>query len=123
MTKSHLIIGEVVSLSKELEKLLKNQFYAKGKGLHELISSIQIELENKNIDVKKLRKIASIRNSVVHDPNCIIDIVYFKKITNESITELNNIQILKNKEKFIYTKEEEIESLEKKKINQDLLFF
>lgn len=108
MTESHTIIGEVVSLSKELENLLRTQFNAQGKGLHELISSIQPYLENNNVNIKKLRKIASIRNSVVHESNKDTNITYFKRITDESINELKNILKLKNYQETIYIKDDEI---------------
>lgn len=63
-------IGEIVERSKNLEAMLK-KLSAEGRGMHELISSIQEKLEAELI--KKLRFIATIRNQAIHEPEFDID--------------------------------------------------
>ncbi len=58
-------IDLVVSRSKRLELLLKQHFHAEGKGLHQLVTSVEERLPHDVI--KKLRYIATIRNKVVHE--------------------------------------------------------
>ncbi|ORT51744.1 hypothetical protein ST37_05205 [Vibrio sp. qd031] len=61
----------VVSRSRRLEALLKSQFHAEGKGLHQLINSVEERLPHDII--KKLRYIATIRNKVVHEEYYTLD--------------------------------------------------
>ena len=63
-------IGEIVERSKNLEAMLK-RLKAEGRGMHELISSIQEKLEPELN--KKLRFIATIRNQAIHEPEFDID--------------------------------------------------
>lgn len=63
-------IGEIVERSKNLEAMLK-KLGAEGRGMHELISSIQEKLELELI--KKLRFIATLRNQAIHEPEFDID--------------------------------------------------
>lgn len=63
-------IGEIVERSKKLEALLK-ALEAEGRGMHELISSIQDKLEPELN--KKLRFIATIRNQAIHEPEFDLD--------------------------------------------------
>ena len=58
-------IGEIVERSKNLEAMLKS-LEAEGRGMHELISSVQDKLEPELN--KKLRFIATIRNQAIHEP-------------------------------------------------------
>ncbi len=58
-------IDLVVSRSRRLEALLRSQFHAEGKGLHQLVSSVEERLPHDVI--KKLRFIATMRNKVVHE--------------------------------------------------------
>jgi hypothetical protein len=55
----------VVYSSKQLESLLESKFEATGKGLHEKITSA-IDLSESL--KRKLRRVATIRNKLVHEP-------------------------------------------------------
>jgi hypothetical protein len=57
-------IEEVIKVSKKIEGILRNQYKADGRGLHELVTSIQSKLDSEL--VRDLRKIATIRNHVIH---------------------------------------------------------
>ncbi|CAM3102243.1 DUF4145 domain-containing protein [Vibrio mytili] len=64
-------IEKVVMRTRTIEKLLRTQYHAEGKGLHQLISSCEERLPH---DVKsKLRYIATVRNKVVHEENYKLD--------------------------------------------------
>lgn len=63
-------IGEIVERSKKLEAMLK-KLEAEGRGMHELISSVQDKL-NAELN-KKLRFIATIRNQAIHEPEFDLD--------------------------------------------------
>ncbi len=58
-------IKQVITITKRLEKHLEETFHATGKGLHEKVSSIRRNLSE--ITVRKIRKLATIRNKSVHD--------------------------------------------------------
>jgi|SaaInlStandDraft_1057018.scaffolds.fasta_scaffold143075_2 hypothetical protein len=58
-------IEKVVLASKRLEKLLKENFGGKGKGLHELTESSRRSLSEAVI--KKLHYVATLRNKVIHE--------------------------------------------------------
>ncbi|CAH0527363.1 DUF4145 domain-containing protein [Vibrio hippocampi] len=58
-------IERVVLRTKRLEKLLRQQYRADGKGLHQLVTSCEERLPHHVIS--KLRYIATIRNKVVHE--------------------------------------------------------
>ncbi|MFA6717081.1 MAG: hypothetical protein WCS27_17010 [Victivallaceae bacterium] len=83
-------IGEVVERSKKLEAMLKN-LQAEGRGLHELVSSIQDKLDQELSN--KLRFIATIRNNAIHNPEFDIgaDIERFNSACDEAETELNKL--------------------------------
>lgn len=63
-------IGEIVERSKNLEAMLKS-LEAEGRGMHELISSVQDKLDPELN--KKLRFIATIRNQAIHEPEFDLD--------------------------------------------------
>ena len=65
----HEDIGRIVEFSKRLESFLQENYKAEGKGLHEKISGIEDKLLADFIEVRILRKIATIRNKIVHDDN------------------------------------------------------
>lgn len=65
----HEDIGRIVEFSKKLETFLQENYKAEGKGLHEKISGIEDKLLADFIEVRILRKIATIRNKIVHDDN------------------------------------------------------
>ena len=55
----------VIKTSKELEYFLEIEFHARGKGLHEKLTSIQNELPNELC--KRIRYLATIRNKLIHE--------------------------------------------------------
>ncbi len=58
-------IDLAVRRSKRLERLLRDGIGARGKGLHELTSSVERKLP---VDVvRRLRFVATLRNKIVHD--------------------------------------------------------
>lgn len=58
-------IEQVVVRTRRLETLLRQQYHAQGKGLHQLISSCEERLPHDII--AKLRYVATIRNKIVHE--------------------------------------------------------
>jgi len=58
-------IEKVIIQSRKLESLLKEHYHAKGKGLHQLISSSESRLPHELIP--QLRYIATIRNKLLHE--------------------------------------------------------
>lgn len=58
-------IEQVVVHTRKLETLLREQYHADGKGLHQLITSCEERLPHDVI--VKLRYVATIRNKVVHE--------------------------------------------------------
>ena len=54
-----------VRSSQRLEKWLKATYGAEGRGLHELIGSVESQLDP--ADVRDLRFVAAVRNAVVHE--------------------------------------------------------
>ncbi|MDG3086670.1 DUF4145 domain-containing protein [Vibrio hannami] len=60
-------IERVVVRTRRLEKLLRVQYHADGKGLHQLITSSEERLPHDVIS--KLRYVATIRNKIVHEEN------------------------------------------------------
>ena len=90
-------IEQVVKLTKKLEKLLGERG-ARGRGLHEKITSISDQLTNKQI--KSLRWIATMRNKTLHEDGFVIkNFKDFESTANRLIEELkipendNNIGI------------------------------
>lgn len=80
-------IAIVINQSKRLEMLLKVHYHAQGKGLHQLVSSIEERLPHDVIN--KLRFIATIRNKTVHEDDYKIDdIQRFIKVSKECEKEL-----------------------------------
>lgn len=64
-------IENVVIRTRRLEKLLRVQYHAEGRGLHQLITSCEERLPHDVIG--KLRFIATIRNKVVHEEDFAFD--------------------------------------------------
>lgn len=58
-----------IRASKKLEALLKQHFNAQGKGLHELISSIEKKNYFSDHTIRTMRRLATIRNKLIHDDN------------------------------------------------------
>lgn len=59
------MINIILNKTKKIEYLLEKEYDAVGRGLHEKLSSVEYNLEE-NI-VRKIRKIATIRNKAVHE--------------------------------------------------------
>ena len=57
----------VITRTKRLEALLERDFSARGRGLHERVSSVQERLPDATI--KRLRFIATVRNKLIHEPD------------------------------------------------------
>ncbi|SDH88704.1 hypothetical protein SAMN04488136_13426 [Vibrio xiamenensis] len=64
-------IEKVVLRTRKLENLLRVQYHAQGRGLHQLITSCEERLPHDVI--AKLRFIATIRNKTVHEDNYKLD--------------------------------------------------
>lgn len=64
-------IEKVVKRTRRIEKLLRVQYHAEGKGLHQLITSTEERLPHDVIS--RLRYIATIRNKIVHDEDFRLD--------------------------------------------------
>ncbi len=64
-------IEQVVLRTRKLETLLREQYHAEGKGLHQLVTSCEERLPHDVI--KKLRYVATIRNKVVHEERYRLD--------------------------------------------------
>lgn len=64
-------IEYVVIRTRKLERLLRVQYHADGKGLHQLITSCEERLPHDVI--KKLRFIATVRNKTVHEDDYQLD--------------------------------------------------
>ncbi|ELA8262930.1 DUF4145 domain-containing protein [Vibrio alginolyticus] len=64
-------IEKVVMRTRTIEKLLRTQYHAEGKGLHQLINSCEERLPHDVI--AKLRLIATVRNKVVHEDDYKLD--------------------------------------------------
>lgn len=69
-------IETVIRASKQLEQLLEQHYGAIGRGLHEKTSSIEVQLDNDT--VRRLRKIATLRNKVVHEDFELDDLTDFQ---------------------------------------------
>ncbi|MCL9777343.1 MULTISPECIES: DUF4145 domain-containing protein [Vibrio] len=64
-------IESVVIKTRRIEKLLRQQYRADGKGLHQLITSCEERLPHDVVG--KLRYIATIRNKIVHEEDYKLD--------------------------------------------------
>ncbi len=64
-------IEKVVIRTRKLEHLLRVQYHAEGRGLHQLISSCENRLPH-NV-IKKLRYIATVRNKLLHETDYQLD--------------------------------------------------
>ena len=69
-------IETVIRASKQLEQLLAQHYGATGRGLHEKTSSVEDQLDHDT--VRRLRKIATLRNKVVHEDFEMDDLTDFQ---------------------------------------------
>lgn len=82
----------VISASKDLENILEAKFQAVGKGLHEKVSSAEAQLPE--LLMRRLRKIASIRNKLVHEKDYqLANAVEFEADYNWCKSQLDEIKI------------------------------
>lgn len=58
---------EILAAVKTIEDLLVTNYKAEGRGLHEKVSSVQLQLPA--LAVRGLRVIGTVRNKVIHDPD------------------------------------------------------
>ncbi len=112
-------IGKIIEISKKLETFLQINYEAEGKGLHEKITSVENKLLKDLISVRILRKIATIRNKVVHDDNFEQEnmIEEVEKLFNIVLMELETIK--KNKEELILKEEIKEVHISNKEIDND----
>ncbi len=76
-----------VRASKQLEGILESELGATGKGLHEKVTSVERHLPDSLI--RKLRRIATIRNNAVHNPDYEIeDPDWFSRFALQAADEL-----------------------------------
>ena len=87
-------IETVIRASKQLEQLLEQQYAASGRGLHEKTSSIEAQLDSDT--VRRLRKIATLRNKVVHEDFEIEDLVEFQSDAQHLVNQLQPQAVKKN---------------------------
>ena len=89
-TDNHYAI--VISASKDLENILEKKFQAVGKGLHEKVTSAEAQLSE--LLIRRLRKIASIRNKLVHEKDYqLANAVEFEVDYNWCKSQLDEIKI------------------------------
>lgn len=79
-------IETVIRTSKQLEQLLEQHYGATGRGLHEKTSSVATQFNNDTI--RGLRKIATLRNKVVHEDFEIEDLAEFQNDAQQLVTQL-----------------------------------
>lgn len=115
------MIETAVVGSKRIEKILKNDFHAEGRGLHECLTSVQHRIPPDIMS--QARYIASVRNKVVHEDGVIDDVSSFSNTIDNIVYRLNNVirlemelerekarQKLKEQEEVTLHKPEDIES-------------
>lgn len=115
------MIETAVVGSKRIEKILKNDFHAEGRGLHECLTSVQHRIPPDIMS--QARYIASVRNKVVHEDGVIDDVSNFSNTVDNIVYRLNNVirlemelerekarQKLKEQEEVTLHKPEDIES-------------
>lgn len=82
----------VINVSKNLENILEAKFQAVGKGLHEKVTSVEAQLPE--LLIRRLRKIASIRNKLVHEKDYkFVNVVEFEADYNWCKSQLDEIKI------------------------------
>lgn len=82
----------VISVSKDLENILEAKFQAVGKGLHEKVTSVEAQLPE--LLMRRLRKIASIRNKLIHEKDYkLANAAEFEVDYNWCKTQLEEIKI------------------------------
>lgn len=84
-------IDLAITRSKRLERLLEKNLKASGRGLHEKVSSVEGRLPEQL--VRKLRKVATVRNKIVHEEKYtkIEDRKRFIRICDEAEREIRSL--------------------------------
>lgn len=82
-------IGVVVRGSQRIEAFLKSNFGAEGKGLHEILTSVENQIPQHL--VKRIRYTASVRNRVVHEAAELDDAEGFAASIESILNELQSI--------------------------------
>lgn len=82
-------IGVVVRGSQRIEAFLKSNFGAEGKGLHEILTSVESQIPQHL--VKRIRYAASVRNRVVHEAAELDDAEGFAASIESILNELQSI--------------------------------
>lgn len=100
-------IEAAVMGSKKIEKILKDQFQAEGRGLHELLTSVESRIPADIL--KQARYIASVRNKVVHEDGDIDDISAFKNTVEEVTTGLEKVLFIEEREAAARRQRETVE--------------
>jgi len=72
---------KIIECSQKLEKFLEKNLNAKGKGLHEKVSSVEDEL-SKN-DISSFRLIATLRNTIIHEGKTVENLNKFETACNQ----------------------------------------
>jgi len=94
-------IETAINQTKKIESLLENKFSAQGRGLHEKLSSVEYNLPQSL--VSRSRRIASIRNKIVHEDGFIIeDVDAFCKNCEDILLELNEMDSFAALQEEIY---------------------
>ncbi len=83
------MIETAVLGSKKIEGILKVQFQAEGKGLHEYLTSVENRIPPAIL--KRARYVASVRNKVVHENGEINDISDFNQTVENVVSGLENV--------------------------------
>jgi hypothetical protein len=73
----------------QIEAILKSEFSATGKGLHELVTDVQGQLPHEV--VRRIRRIATIRNQVVHEGAALDDKNDFAGTVQALVRELKDL--------------------------------
>ena len=82
-------IEAAVRGSKKIETILRDEFGAEGRGLHEYLGSVENRIPSDI--VRKARFIASVRNKVVHQEEDIFDLNDFNQSVDEVVNGLNKV--------------------------------
>jgi hypothetical protein len=92
MAFSDAQLGMIVRHCQKLERFLEQHFGATGKGLHEKIGSVEDTLPQHL--VRRLRRIATIRNNAVHNGEVSdLNFADFKAQCDEVMAELNKLRV------------------------------
>ncbi len=94
-------LDRAVRAAKRIESILERRFDARGRGLHEKLSSVQAELPESLI--RRIRFIAAVRNKLVHEAeyNRIDDRAGFMRAAREAERHLKHLVKLRSPIKLL----------------------